>query len=454
MLAGSSTAIRVRVDLPKKARTRPSSKQGAQSESTPKASKLHSRKTPGRPRTKFVTPSASASKDGKYICMTPIKRAAFQHACSGIKSANEMTEGQIDSFVGSNELEEGTSLSSNEEAKPPKKRRRGRPRKNPIDGHIAKKMKPLIESSSESARPSIREGLGVQRDTGLSLKSGNAKLVHQEVSVSPETARDNPAVTNPILFEHPLDNVVYENADSMYDALWLSKSDIFAVHDKEVIVPVSIDMFSGVRPKPVVQTSTDKIKRDSTMLTQNIELRTNYFSPSRLPQSSSGHEQPASNDCSNTIPNDVSTSTENDGTNTKPVASTSNSQTYVRTKRLSFMPTTNVELQTNSFSPFCPIQSSSKHEHFAPVGYSFEESSSKHEHFAPVGYSFEEVNSIPVAATPSKEQCDASMVEFSWRSTASYHPVNEIAEVDLPSLDENCFVIHPSECKDTGNPSL
>lgn len=169
MLAESSTTIRVRVNLPKKARRVPPSK-----EFTPKAIKNYSRKTPGRPRTKFVTPSASASND-KFLCTSHIKRAAFQHACSGIKSSY-VIEGEVDIFDEAN-LERGAGLSetltgqsSNEEVKPPKIRGPGRPRKHPISSDVNQTVATSLDRTDETGRPKKKRRY-MRKKTKLSIES-------------------------------------------------------------------------------------------------------------------------------------------------------------------------------------------------------------------------------------------------------------------------------------------
>jgi hypothetical protein len=108
-----------------------------------------------------------------------------------------------------------------------------------------------------------------------------------------------------------------------------------------------------------------------------------------------------------------------------PADALASGQLPTRTKRLSFVPTTNVELRTNDFSPIRP-QSFSQ-----PV-------SASSSNVALVAE--EELNVDKVDYnTPSKDQEDASFVEFSWKSNASYSfELNSGS--DVPSLDVDGFV--------------
>jgi hypothetical protein len=106
-----------------------------------------------------------------------------------------------------------------------------------------------------------------------------------------------------------------------------------------------------------------------------------------------------------------------------PADASASDQLPSRTKRLSFVPTTNVELRTNDFSPIRP-QSFSQ-----PVS-----ASSSNVALITEGES-DKVD----YSTPSKGQEDASFVEFSWRSNASYSfELNSGS--DVPSLDVDGFV--------------
>ena len=97
------------------------------------------------------------------------------------------------------------------------------------------------------------------------------------------------------------------------------------------------------------------------------------------------------------------------------------------TKRFSFMPTNNVKLQMNYFSPIRLQQFAQDiHDEVSPKEVtSMVEQHQNHVHL--VGHT-----------TPSKDEDESSAIEFSWRSSASCS--FERAVTDLPSLDIDSFV--------------
>lgn len=108
------------------------------------------------------------------------------------------------------------------------------------------------------------------------------------------------------------------------------------------------------------------------------------------------------------------------------ILSSENRQKQNRSKRLSFMPTNNVELQTKYFSPIQPNSFS------GPEPNASEECISFYQQAVPTKIDY---------GTPLKDHSDASLIEFSWKSSVSYLH-DDVPMKDLPSIDMDEMTVH------------
>ena len=90
------------------------------------------------------------------------------------------------------------------------------------------------------------------------------------------------------------------------------------------------------------------------------------------------------------------------------------------------MPTNNAELHTKYFSPIQPNSFS------GPEPSVSEECMSFYQQAVPTKIDY---------GTPLKEHCDASLIEFSWKSSVSYLH-NDVPMKDLPSIDIDEMTVH------------
>ena len=388
-------------------------KHGPKYRATPKRSTLRNVKKEQQEQYEFYQPSSASDRSSD-------KRAAFRSACSGIKSvyriddvkleesdAEEDVGVQVDrgAVVLVSSSAKNSAPSEHDEilevAQPPKKRGPGRPRKQPKRNKEGVKVSPQLASVSHSKadeekpdvvlsavtlqRACIEETMHPQEVTTASSEQQPQKRKRGRTKKVKPVFNEAQAVSEKLVSRRP---GKYPKPTSeattvspvVLQSLGYHVSYAYA-HNEAILAEADYDTYwlgRNLYPQPLNLSSGDGFARTS----EHIKTTSMWA--------------------------------QHHATAPAPIDTPRNQYS---SKRLSFMPIKNAELQTNYFSPIRPQ--------------SFARTSDEPTSLVP------QTNPTPSTmnySTPMKDQSDAPFIEFSWRSSASYsYESNPIA--GLPSID-------------------
>eukprot|EP00804_Cyclotella_cryptica_P026455 CCRYP_008112-RC/>CCRYP_008112-RC protein AED:0.21 eAED:0.21 QI:128/1/1/1/1/1/4/123/886 len=329
------------------------------------------RSTPGSVnQNKYLTPSLSAGKGNEYdlrqTCesVRSFKRAAFQNACNGIRSSYKSEE---------------CDVSDEEDGK--------------VDECVAKPVLFLPASTEMTTAPSLSDQPLIKKKRGRPKK---IRPPSEQEKTQPPAQKRGPGRPR----KQPRQNLDVTTV-SPAPAKAVTRTDIGTVY------PTCISY---------AQNDVDDVETEYEAYWLEKNISHSDLDRPLLDESVREAE----------VASDVNESTSLWTPSSVKVLSNENRHNQNRSKKLSFMPTSDVDLHTNYFSPIHPSSFSRPDPHIS------EECISFYQQAIPTKVDY---------STPLKDRCDASLIEFSWKSSLSCLDF-DVPMTDLPSIDADELALH------------